>query len=545
MDKLMEITIGNLLNNAAEQYKDNKFVAYCDIPFRTTYFEFLEKVNQIAKGFIRLGIKKGDHISIWATNYPEWLLTMFSIAKIGAVLVTINTNYKALELEYILKQSNSHTLVMISGTNDLNYNSIVKEIIPELKGKRPGEWKSKRLPVLKNIININNENIDGTLNWDQLYKLAEDISDAKLHQYERNVDPHDVVSILYTSGTTGFPKGAMLSHYSIINNAFYVGECMKFTEKDILCVTVQFFHCFGIVCSVLACITHGSCMVPIEHFNPKTVIETVIMEKCTVLYGVPTMFISILSQPDIKRSDFSSLRTGIMAGALCPVNLMRQVIKELNIKEITIAYGQTEAGPVCTQTTTEDPLEMRISTVGRALPFTECKIIDTETGRECPPNVPGEFTVNGFAVMKGYYNMPEATAHTIKNGWLYTGDLAVCDEKGYYKITGRIRDMIIKGGENIYPKEIEDFLYTHPRISEIQVVGVPSKKYGEEVFAYIMPSKGETVDGEELKQYADKSIAKYKIPSYFRTIEQFPMTASGKIQKYKLREMAAQELGLE
>jgi len=544
MDKLMETTVGDLLNDAAVRYLDRNFVVYNDRTFRVTYSEFLEKTNQIAKGFIKLGVKKGDHIAIWATNYPEWLLTMFACAKIGAVLVTINTSYKTSEIEYILKQSDTHTLVMMSGTKDLDYNGIIQQIVPELKNTKPGEWKSKELPELANVININSESISGALHWSQLYKLAVSVPDKELQYREQAVDPHDIVSILYTSGTTGFPKGAMLTHYNIINNALLVGDCMKFTEKDILCATIQFFHCFGIVLSVLACVTHGSSMAPVEYFNPRKVIETIIKEKCTILYGVPTMFNSILSQPDFREFDFSSLRTGIMAGSICPSKLMRQTAEELNMKEITIAYGQTEAGPVCTQTTTDDSLEVRVSTVGRPLPFMDCKIVDPETGKDCPPNVPGEFVTRGFGIMKGYYKMPEATASAIKNGWLHTGDLAVCDENGYYKITGRIKDMIIRGGENIYPKEIEEFLYTHPKISEIQVVGVPSKKYGEEVFAYFMPVANAIVSEEELKQFASNNIAHYKVPRYIRGIQQFPMTASGKIQKYKLREMAAMELGL-
>ncbi|MCL2151902.1 MAG: AMP-binding protein [Oscillospiraceae bacterium] len=540
----MEITIGDLLNDAAARYRDRNFAVYSDVPFRVTYYEFLKKVNKIAKGLIKIGVKKGDHIAIWATNYPEWLLTMFASAKIGAVLVTVNTNYKTSEIEYILKQSDTYTLVMINGIKELNYNEIIQKIVPELKGSKPGEWKSKKLPELRNIININNENIDGIIPWNQLYQLAEDVSDEELERRERAVDPHDIASIQYTSGTTGFPKGAMLTHYNIINNALLVGNCMKFSEEDILCVTVQFFHCFGIVCSVLACVTHGSSMAPVEHFNPRAVIDTVIKEKCTALYGVPTMFISILSQPDFKEYNFSSLRTGIMAGSICPSKLMRQTVDELNMREITIAYGQTEAGPVCTQTTTSDSQELRVSTVGRALPFVECKIVDPKTGLECPPNVPGEFIAKGFGVMKGYYNMPEATARTIKHGWLHTGDLATCDENGYYMITGRIKDMVIRGGENIYPREIEEFLYTHPKISEVQVVGVPSEKYGEELFAYILPVDGETISEDEVREFASQNLAQYKTPRYIKTIQQFPMTASGKIQKYKLREMAAIELGL-
>ncbi len=545
MSTLMDITLGNLLVEMAERFPDNECVVYNNMPFRTTYSEFVEKVNQIAKGFMKLGIGKGDHVAIWATNYPEWLLTLFASAKIGAVLVTVNTNYKTFEAEYLLKQSDSHTLVMTNGVKDVDYNAIVSQIIPELKGSRPGEWESKKLPRLKNIIHINNASLDGILNWERLYDLGGDVPDEELERLAQDVEPHDVVNIQYTSGTTGFPKGVMLTHYNIINDGLLIGDCMKFTEKDKLCIPVPFFHCFGLVLAVMACVTHGTSMAPVEHFNPQTVIETVTKERCTALHGVPTMFIAILNQPDIKKYDFSSLRTGIMAGSPCPIKVMRQTVEELHMEEITIAYGLTESSPVCTQTTTDDSVEIRVSTVGRSLPFMECKIVDPETGKECPPNVPGEFMVKGFNVMKGYYKMPEATARVIEpDGWLHSGDLALCDENGYYRITGRIKDMIIRGGENIYPKEIEDFLYTHPKVSDVQVIGVPSKHYGEEVLAYVIPSNGETVTEGEIKQFVSDNMARHKIPSYVRIIKEFPMTASGKIQKYKLREMATEELGL-
>ncbi|MGI6065736.1 MAG: AMP-binding protein [Bacillota bacterium] len=546
MDKLWEITLGDLLDEMAEKHPNHDCVIYTDRPFRTTYQEFRDLVNLTAKGFLRLGIKKGDHVSIWATNYPEWLLTMFATAKIGAVLVTVNTNYKIFEVEYLLRQSDTHTLVLIDGFKDTNYVDIIHRLVPEMSDKKPGEWQSKSLPYLKNVIHIESETHDGMLNWNMLYELGATVSDDELYEIQKSVDIHDVVNMQYTSGTTGFPKGVMLTHYNIVNNGLSIGDRMKFTYKDRLCIPVPFFHCFGLVLAVMASVTHGSTMVPIDAFRPLKVLEAVSSENCTALHGVPTMFIAMLDHPEFKRFTFPHLRTGIMAGSPCPVKVMQQVADEMNMREITIVYGLTEASPGCTQTTTNDPLELRVSTVGRAFPFVETKIIDPDTGLECPPGVPGEFVARGYNIMKGYYKMPEATAQAIdKDGWLHTGDLATCDENGYYKITGRIKDIIIRGGENIYPKEIEEFLYTHPAISDVQVVGVPSRDLGEEVMAYIILKEGETLTEDDVKTFVKNNMARHKTPKYVSFIDSFPMTASGKIQKYKLREMAVQSLNLQ
>ncbi len=545
MNNLQEITLGDLLDEMTEKYPEHDCVIYNDRPFRKSYREFRDLVNLVAKGFIKLGIKKGDHVAVWATNYPEWMLAMFATAKIGAVLVTVNTNYKVFEVEYLLRQSDTHTLILMDGFKDTNYVDIINSLIPELKGKKPGEWQSKSLPVLKNIIYLEKDVHDGMFNWEELYELGKSVSDEELYAVQKSLDVHDVVNMQYTSGTTGFPKGVMLTHYNIVNNGKSIGDRMKFTHKDRLCIPVPFFHCFGCVLGILASVTHGSTMVPVESFRPLKVLEAVSGEKCTAVHGVPTMFIAMLDHPEFKQFSFENLRTGIMAGSPCPVKVMKQVVNEMNMREITITYGLTEASPGCTQTTTDDPIDIRVSTVGRAFPFVETKIIDPETGKECPPGVPGEFMARGYNIMKGYYKMPEATSQAIdENGWLHSGDIAICDENGYYKITGRIKDIIIRGGENIYPKEIEEFLYTHSAISDVQVVGVPSVDYGEEVMAYIILKEGENLTEDEVKDYVKSNMARHKTPKYVEFIDKFPMTASGKIQKYKLREMAVQKLNL-
>jgi len=545
MEQLWEITLGDLLDQMADKYPDHDCVIYHNGSFRKSYREFRDLVDLTAKGFLKLGIKKGDHVSIWATNYPEWILAMFATAKIGAVLVTVNTNYKIFEVEYLLRQSDTHTLIFIEGFKDVSYKEIVQTLVPELKGNKPGQWSCQGLPRLKNLIYIGEGQPEGMYNWQQLYELGSTVSDAELAQIQASLDVHDVVNMQYTSGTTGFPKGVMLTHHNIVNNGLSIGDRMKFTEKDRLCIPVPLFHCFGCVLGVMACMTHGTSMVLVEYFQPLTVLKAVTEEKCTALHGVPTMFIAMMEHPEFKNFSFPHLRTGIMAGSPCPVKVMQQVVDQMNMREITIVYGLTEASPGCTQTTTDDSIELRVSTVGRAFPFVECKVVNPETGKDCPPGVPGEFVVRGYNIMKGYYNMPEATSQAIdENGWLHSGDLATCDENGYYKITGRIKDMIIRGGENIYPKEIEEFLYTHPAVKDVQVIGVPSREYGEEVMAYIILKDGATLTAEEVKDYVKGNMARHKVPKFVDFVDAFPMTASGKIQKYKLREKAIDDLGL-
>jgi fatty-acyl-CoA synthase len=546
MDQMLEVTVGRLLELRAEEYPDRDAVVYPHQGIRWSWKEFNAVCDRAARGFMAMGVKKGDNVAIWATNHAEWLICMFATAKIGAVLVTVNTNYKIFEAEYLLKQSDSMTLVLIEGFKDSKYAEIVYQLCPELGTSRPGELKSGRLPYLKNVVLVGRERMPGMFLFDDLYDMAEDVTEAALDARKAGLDIHDVINMQYTSGTTGFPKGVMLTHYNIVNDGKMIGDCMKFTERDRLCIPVPLFHCFGCVLGVMASVTHGTAMVMVHYFQPVPVMEALERERCTALHGVPTMFIAILGHPDFRKYDYSTLRTGIMAGSPCPIAVMKQVIAEMNMTEITIAYGQTESSPVVTQTRTDDPIEKRVSTIGKMLPNMEVKIINPETGEDAPPNTQGEIVARGFMVMKGYYKMPEATRLAIdENGWLHTGDLGTVDEEGYFNITGRLKDMIIRGGENIYPREIEEFLYTHPAVKDVQVVGVPDKVYGEEVMAFVIKKEGAEISAEELIQYTKERLSRHKAPRYVQFVGEFPMTASGKIQKYKLREMGIVALKLE
>ncbi len=493
-----------------------------------------------------MGIKKGDHLAIWANNVPEWVILQFATPKIGAVLVTVNTAYKSSELEYVLKQSDSSTLFMVSSFKDTDYVKALSNVIPEIHDTEPCKLNNANLPFLKNVIYIGDNTPPGMLNFDSIAEMGKEVSDEELAAVEATLDCHDTINMQYTSGTTGFPKGVMLTHHNLTNNGFQIGECMKFTDKDRLCIPVPFFHCFGCVLGTMVCVTHGSAMVPVEVFEPLKVLQTIEAEKCTAVHGVPTMFIAELEHPEFSRFNLSSLRTGIMAGSVCPTEVMKRVVKDMHMSEITIVFGQTESSPGITQSRTDDPIELRVATVGRALPGAEVKIIDIETGATLPPGKQGELCARGYMVMKGYYKMPEETARVIdSDNWLHTGDLAIMDENGYCKITGRIKQMIIRAGENIYPKEIEEFLYTHPKISDVQIYGVPDKKYGEQVMAAVILKKGVEMTEEEVREYCKDRIANYKIPKYVKFVEGYPMTASGKIQKFKLREMTIKELHLE
>jgi fatty-acyl-CoA synthase len=543
--RTLHLTMGALLEDMARRYPDNDALVYPDRGLRLGYREFNALCNRFARGLLALGIRKGDHVAVWATNVPEWVTLQFATAKIGAVLVTVNTHYKGVELEYILEQSDSKALFLVQGFKNTDYVDTVHAVVDGLESSPPGAVHCEKLPFLKHVVFIGGEAPAGMLAWRELEEMADRVAEADLSAAKATLDEHDVINMQYTSGTTGFPKGVMLTHHNIINNGFNIGECMGFTPADRLCIPVPFFHCFGCVLGVLACVTHGSTMVPVETFRPEEVLRTVEAERCTALHGVPTMFIAELECPDFARFDLSSLRTGIMAGSPCPIEVMRRVIRDMNMSGITIAYGQTEASPVITQTRTEDPVELRVATVGRALPDVEVKIVDIETGRTLPPGNQGELCTRGYLVMKGYYKMPEETARVIDGeGWLHTGDLAVMDENGYCRITGRIKNMIIRGGENIYPREIEEFLHSHPKVSDVQVYGVPDRKYGEQVMAAVKLKDGCVADEEEIREFCRGRIADYKVPCHVRFVEEFPMTASGKVQKFRLREMAIRELDL-
>lgn len=539
MSNLLNVTIGRLLEEKAELYPEHDAVVYSDRSLRWTYREFDDICRKAAKGFLKLGIDKGEQLAAWSTNTPEWLVTQFATGKMGAVLVTVNTNYRTTELEYLLTQSDATTILLMDSWKDSSYIDMLYEIAPELKDSEPGKLNSNRLPFLKNVIVLGDKRYPGTYSWDDIIKLGETVTDHELNRRMDHLEPDDVINMQYTSGTTGFPKGVMLTHNNIVNNGFNIANCMKLTVEDRLCIPVPFFHCFGCVLGTMACVSVGATMVPVQEFNPKRVLQTVQAEKCTGLHGVPTMFIAELNDPDFETFDLSTLRTGIMAGSNCPIEVMKAVIDKMGISEITIAYGQTESSPVITQTRTDDPIELRVETVGKALPNVEVRIVEPGTNREVALGVQGELCTRGYHVMKGYYKNMAATREAIDaEGWLHTGDLALMDEDGYCKVTGRLKDMIIRGGENIYPREIEEFLYSHPKVLDIQVIGIPDHVYGEEVMAWIILKEGENATAEEMQEFCKGKISKHKIPKYIEFTVAYPMTASGKIQKFRLRDQA-------
>ncbi|WP_027415841.1 AMP-binding protein [Aneurinibacillus terranovensis] len=545
MSEPINVTIGTLMDETTEKFPDREAVVYPELGLRYTFREFQALCNTVARGLMDIGIEKGNNVAIWATNVPEWVTAQFATAKIGAILVTVNTSYRVHELEYLLRQSESTTIILIESFRGVSYLDMIYELCPELYHSEPGRLQSKRLPHLKNAIFIGNERKPGMYLWTDLIERGGHVPDDKLAEVQKTLQADDVINMQYTSGTTGFPKGVMLSHKNIVNNAANVAACQNITEQDRICIPVPFFHCFGCVMGTLACIATGATMVPIVSFDPLLVLQAVQDEKCTALYGVPTMFIAELNHPDFTRFDLRTLRTGIMAGSPCPIEVMKKVVDVMGIKEITIAYGQTESSPVITQTRPNDTLEQRVSSVGRVLPHVEAKIVDPGTGEELPVGEQGELCTRGVHVMKGYYNMPEQTAQAIDHeGWLHTGDLATVDEQGYYKITGRLKDMIVRGGENVYPREIEEFLYTYDKILDVQVIGVPDDKYGEEILACVKVKEGETVTTEEIRAYCEGKIARFKIPRYVQIVDDYPMTASGKIQKFRLREEAEKKLGI-
>ena len=537
----IEKTIGAVLTEQATLYPDKEFIIYPDRELRFTYRQFDARVDAMAKGFQAIGLKKGDHLGIWANNVPDWLTILFASARIGVTLVTINTNYKLHELEFLIKQSDITTLCLVDGFRDSDYVKMVYELIPELKEAQRGKLCSARFPHLKNVVFIGPQKHRGMFNTPELLLLGEHGDDAALRAAVDSLDTHDVVNMQYTSGTTGFPKGVMLTHHNILNNGFFIGECQRFTEAERVCLPVPLFHCFGLVLGIMAIVTHGATVVPCENFDPLLVLASVHRERCTALYGVPTMFIAELNHPMFAMFDLTSLRTGIMAGSPCPIEVMKRVMSEMHCKDITIAYGLTEGSPVMTQTRAEDPIEVKVGTVGKELPGIEVKVWNPQTQAECAIGEAGELCCRGYNIMAGYYKMPDETREVVDaEGWLHSGDLGIKDADGNYRVTGRIKDMIIRGGENIYPKEIEDFLYQMPQIRDVQVVGVPSVKYGEEVGAFVILKDGAALEVEEVQDFCRGQISRHKIPKYVFFVQEFPTTGSGKIQKFKLREMSTE-----
>jgi fatty-acyl-CoA synthase len=525
---LLGETIGENLGRTAARVPDNLALVSRHQNRRYTYAEFNAAVDEVARGLLALGLEVGDRIGIWSPNNAEWVLVQYATAKVGVILVNINPAYRTSELAYVLNQSGCRMLIAAPSFKTSNYEAMIDEVRPELAG-------------LEKVILI------GTASWDELVAGAASISEEALRERSAGLQFDDPINIQYTSGTTGFPKGATLSHHNILNNGYFIGEACRYTEADRVCIPVPFYHCFGMVLGNLACTTHGAAIViPEAGFEPRATLEAVAAEGCTSLYGVPTMFIAELDHPDFETFELSTLRTGIMAGSPCPVEVMKQVVSRMHMEEVTIAYGMTETSPVSTQTVPEDSLEHRVSTVGRVHPHVEVKITDPETGRVVERGVAGELCTRGYSVMTGYWNDPERTAESIDAaGWMHTGDLATMDADGYVNIVGRIKDMIIRGGENLYPREIEEFLYTHPDVSDVSVIGVPDAKYGEELMAWVKVRQGAALTEEALKEYCKGKIAHYKVPRYVKFTDEFPMTVTGKIQKFKMREQAVEELGLQ
>ncbi len=545
-EALIEKTFSQVLDTMVENFPDQRAIRFTTLDYTRTYAEFRDDVDEVARAFVALGVRPGSKVTIWATNVPQWFLTFWAATKIGAILVTMNTAYKIHEAEYLLRQSDTHTLVMIDGYRDSNYCEIMNELCPELKDTKAGQpLRAKRLPFLRNVISVGFD-MPGALRWEDMLSFADRTPAEEIKRLAAAVDVNDVCNMQYTSGTTGFPKGVMLTHYNIVNDGKCIGDGMDLSTADRMMIQVPMFHCFGMVLAMTATMTHGGTILPLPYFSPKSSLSCINNEHITAFHGVPTMFIAMLSHPDFEKTDFSFMRTGIMAGSPCPIAVMRDVVERMHMPEIVIVYGQTEASPGCTMSRTTDSLETRVTTVGSAFPEVECKIVDPETGEDCPDDVIGEFVARGYNIMKGYYKMPKATAAAIdKDGWLHTGDLACRTPEGNYRITGRLKDMIIRGGENIYPKEIEEFIYTHPKVSDVQVIGVPDKAMGEEIMACIILKEGESMTVEEMKQYVLDHMAKHKVPKYIDFVDGFPMNDAGKIQKFKMREQAVKKLGLE
>ncbi len=547
-DSLIDLTFPQVLDKMVEEFPDQYAFRYTTLDYTRTYYEFREDVDRFARALVSMGVKAGSKVAIWATNVPAWYITFWAATKIGAVLVTVNTAYKIHEAEYLLSQSDTHTLVMIESCLDSNYKEIINELCPEIKSTKAGApLHCKKLPFLRNVITVGFKQ-PGCLEFDEAMERADAVSEEEIARMAAAVRPDDVCNMQYTSGTTGFPKGVMLTHYNVVNNGKCIGDRMGLSTADRMMIQVPMFHCFGMVLAMTASMTHGATICPLPYFSAKSSLACITRERITAFHGVPTMFIAMFNHPDYRKTDFSHMRTGIMAGAGCPPELMRRAAQpdEMNMRGIVSVYGQTESSPGSTMSAWEDPLDLRCETVGYNFPHVETKVIDPETGDEVPNGVNGEFCSRGYNLMKGYYKMPEATANTIdKEGWLHSGDLACKDDDGCYRITGRLKDMIIRGGENIYPKEIEEFIYTHEKVKDVQVIGVPDKKYGEEIMACIVLKEPGSMTAEEMSQYIMAKLARHKVPKYIEFVDGFPMNAAGKILKYKMREEAAKRLGLE
>ena len=544
---LIDLTFPQVLDRMVEEFPDQYCFKYTTLDYTRTYSEFRDDVDTFARALVSMGVRPGMKVAVWATNVPAWYITFWATTKIGAVLVTVNTAYKIHEAEYLLRQSDTHTLVMIESALDSNYRKIINEICPEIASTKAGEpLHCKRLPFLRNVITVDFKQ-PGSLTFDEAMERSELVPIEEVRRMAANVQPDDVCNMQYTSGTTGFPKGVMLTHYNVVNNGKCIGDRMGLSTADRMMIQVPMFHCFGMTLSMTSSMTHGATMCPMPYFSAKSSLACINQERITCFNGVPTMFIAMFNHPDYRKTDFSYMRTGIMAGAGCPPELMKRAAQpdEMNMYGIVSVYGQTECAPGNTMSSWTDSLEVRTETVGYDFPHVECKIIDPETGEEVPAGVNGEFCARGYNTMKGYYKMPQATKDTIdEDGWLHSGDLACKDENGNYRITGRLKDMIIRGGENIYPKEIEEFIYTHPAVKDVQVIGVPDKKYGEEIFASIVLKEKDSITTEEMFQYIKASMARHKVPKYIEFVDAFPMNAAGKVLKYKMREDAAKRYNL-
>ena len=546
-DELIDYTFGGVLDRLVEEFPDQYAFKYTTLDYTRTYYEFREDVDRFARALISLGVRAGSKVAIWATNVPAWYITFWATTKIGAVLVTVNTAYKIHEAEYLLRQSDTHTLVMIESALDSNYRSIINELCPEICETRTGTpLHCKKLPFLRNVITVGYAQ-QGCLTFEEAMKRADSVPVETLDAMAKNVKTDDVCNMQYTSGTTGFPKGVMLTHYNVVNDGKCIGDRMGLSTADRMMIQVPMFHCFGMVLAMTASMTHGTTLCPLPYFSAKNSLACINQERITCFHGVPTMFIAMFNHEDYRKTDFSYMRTGIMAGSGCPPELMKRAAQpdEMNMRGIVSVYGQTESSPGSTMSAWTDSLELRTETVGYSFPHVQTKVVDPETGKELPDGQDGEFCSRGYHIMKGYYKMPDATNQAIdKDGWLHSGDLARRNPDGTYLITGRLKDMIIRGGENIYPKEIEEFIYTHPAVADVQVIGVPDAKYGEAVMACIVLKKGEKVSKEEMTEYIKSHMARHKVPQYIEFVDSFPMNAAGKVLKYKMREEAAERLGL-